>query len=80
MMKSQCWIKWEWPRNHDFLDVERQGMIYRILGKTGINTSLLSLGTGGARKLGQAKGLSLLEQKKLAQLITLITHTYYQKK
>ena len=64
-MKSRCWIKWEWPRNHDFLDVERQGMIYRVLGKTGLNTSLLSLGTGGARKLGQTKGLSLLEQKKL---------------
>jgi len=40
-------------------------MIFRVLGKTGLNTSLLSLGTGGARKLGQTKGLSLLEQKKL---------------
>ena len=40
-------------------------MIYRKLGKTGLKSSLLSLGTGGARKLGQTSGLSFQEQKKL---------------
>ena len=40
-------------------------MIYRKLGKTGLKSSLLSLGTGGARKLGQTSGLSFQEQKNL---------------
>ena len=40
-------------------------MIYRKLGKTGLKSSLLSLGTGGASKLGQTSGLSFQEQKNL---------------
>ena len=40
-------------------------MIYRRLGRTDLNVSLLSLGTGGARRLGQAMGMTLLDQQRL---------------
>ena len=40
-------------------------MKYRDLGKTGIKTSLLSLGTGGARQFGQTQGHSISQQKRL---------------
>ena len=40
-------------------------MKYRDLGKTGITTSLLSLGTGGARQFGQTQGHSINQQKRL---------------
>lgn len=42
-------------------------MITRTLGKTGLQTSILSLGTGGARQLGQTVGHSLNDQKKLVE-------------
>ena len=40
-------------------------MKYRTLGRTGINVSLASLGTGGPSNLGQRKGLSQLDQTRL---------------
>ena len=40
-------------------------MIYRRLGRTNLSVSLLSLGTGGARRLGQAMGMTLLDQQRL---------------
>ena len=40
-------------------------MIYRRLGRTDLNVSLLSLGTGGARRLGQATGMTLMDQQAL---------------
>ena len=40
-------------------------MIYRRLGRTNLSVSLLSLGTGGARRLGQAMGMALLDQQAL---------------
>tara|TARA_B100001750_G_scaffold233597_1_gene234005 strand:+ start:280 stop:1227 length:948 start_codon:yes stop_codon:yes gene_type:complete len=40
-------------------------MIYRNLGRTGLKTSILSLGTGGARRLGQDTGLGIDGQKRL---------------
>ena len=40
-------------------------MIKRPLGKTGMKTSILSLGTGGARQFGQTMGHSIKEQTKL---------------
>ena len=40
-------------------------MIYRRLGRTDLNVSLLSLGTGGARRLGQATGMTLIDQQAL---------------
>ncbi|MDE0744328.1 MAG: aldo/keto reductase [SAR202 cluster bacterium] len=42
-------------------------MIKRILGKTGMEVSLLSLGTGGARQLGQTVGHSICDQKNLVK-------------
>ncbi len=42
-------------------------MIKRILGKTGMEVSLLSLGTGGARQLGQSIGHSIYDQKRLVK-------------
>ncbi len=42
-------------------------MIKRILGKTGMEVSLLSLGTGGARQLGQSIGYSMYDQKRLVK-------------
>ena len=40
-------------------------MIKRPLGKTGMETSILSLGTGGARQFGQTMGHSIKDQTKL---------------
>ena len=40
-------------------------MIKRPLGKTGMETSILSLGTGGARQFGQSIGYSIKDQTKL---------------
>jgi L-galactose dehydrogenase len=40
-------------------------MKYRTLGRTGLNVSLASLGTGGPSNLGQRKGLSQLDQTRL---------------
>ena len=40
-------------------------MIYRRLGRTNLSVSLLSLGTGGARRLGQAIDMTLLDQQRL---------------
>ena len=40
-------------------------MIYRRLGRTNLSVSLLSLGTGGARRLGQAMDMTLLDQQRL---------------
>ena len=40
-------------------------MIYRRLGRTNLNVSLLSLGTGGARRLGQTTGMTLIDQQAL---------------
>lgn len=37
-------------------------MHYRVLGKTGLNVSLLGLGTGGPSSLGQSANLALPEQ------------------
>jgi len=42
-------------------------LIKRILGKTGMEVSLLSLGTGGARQLGQSIGYSMYDQKRLVK-------------
>ncbi|MCS5647959.1 MAG: aldo/keto reductase [Dehalococcoidia bacterium] len=42
-------------------------MIKRVLGKTGMEVSLLSLGTGGARQLGQTIGHSIYDQKRLVK-------------
>jgi aryl-alcohol dehydrogenase-like predicted oxidoreductase len=35
-------------------------MEYRTLGRTGFEVSVLSLGSGGARALGQSIGIDLL--------------------
>ena len=43
----------------------KSNMKYRYLGKTGIKTSLLSLGTGGARQFGQTQGHNIDDQKRL---------------
>lgn len=43
----------------------KSNMKYRYLGKTGIKTSLLSLGTGGARQFGQTQGHNINDQKRL---------------
>ena len=40
-------------------------MIKRPLGKTGMDASILSLGTGGARQFGQSMGYSIKDQTKL---------------
>ena len=40
-------------------------MIYRLLGRTKLNVSLLSYGCGGARRMGIALGFSLQKQQKL---------------
>lgn len=37
-------------------------MLYRTLGRTGLEVSLLSLGSGGAKQLGQADGLTQDQQ------------------
>ncbi len=42
-------------------------MEYRTLGRTGLDVSLLSLGTGGARKLGQSVGMTQADQTALVQ-------------
>lgn len=42
-------------------------MEFRTLGKTGLNVSLLSLGTGGARQLGQSQGMSQAQQTTLVR-------------
>ena len=42
-------------------------MHYRTLGRTGIEVSLLSLGSGGAKMLGQADGLTQREQTALVR-------------
>ena len=42
-------------------------MKFRTLGKTRLNVSLLSLGTGGARKLGQSLGMSQSQQTTLVR-------------
>ena len=40
-------------------------MIYRLLGRTKLNVSLLSYGCGGARRMGIALGFSLQKQQEL---------------
>jgi len=42
-------------------------MHYRTLGKTNLNISLLSLGTGGARRFGQAQGMTQPQQNALLE-------------
>ena len=42
-------------------------MQFRTLGKTGLNVSILSLGTGGARQLGQSQGMSQPQQTTLVR-------------
>ncbi|MBT5874267.1 MAG: hypothetical protein HOH43_12680 [Candidatus Latescibacteria bacterium] len=42
-------------------------MHYRILGRTGLKVSLLSLGSGGARLMGQEQGLTQNDQDKLVR-------------
>ena len=42
-------------------------MQYRKLGKTGLNVSLVSLGSGGPSKLGQNTGLSGDDQDSLVR-------------
>ncbi|MEE2709325.1 MAG: aldo/keto reductase [Gemmatimonadota bacterium] len=42
-------------------------MQYRTLGRTGLRVSLLSLGTGGARRMGQRQGLTQQDQDKLVR-------------
>ena len=42
-------------------------MQYRTLGRTGLSVSLLSFGSGGARQLGQADGLTQREQTALVR-------------
>ena len=42
-------------------------MEHRILGRTGLRVSLLSLGSGGARQLGQAIGMTQSEQTALVR-------------
>jgi L-galactose dehydrogenase len=42
-------------------------MEYRTLGRTGLRVSLLSLGSGGARQLGQATGMTQAEQTTLVR-------------
>jgi len=42
-------------------------MQYRTLGRTGLKVSLLSLGTGGARRMGQRQGLTQQDQDKLVR-------------
>ena len=42
-------------------------MEYRTLGRTGFEVSLLSLGSGGARSLGQSIGMTQDEQTALVQ-------------
>ena len=40
-------------------------MLYRTLGRTGLQVSLMSFGTGGPSNLGQRTGLSPEGQKNL---------------
>lgn len=42
-------------------------MHYRTLGRTGLKVSLLSLGSGGARLMGQEQGLTQQDQDKLVR-------------
>ena len=42
-------------------------MQYRTLGRTGLKVSLLSLGTGGARRMGQRQGLTQQDQDRLVR-------------
>ena len=42
-------------------------MHYRILGRTGLKVSLLSLGTGGTRSMGQKQGLTQQDQDMLVR-------------
>ena len=42
-------------------------MEYRRLGRTGLDVSVLSLGTGGARQLGQKAGMSQTEQTRFVR-------------
>jgi L-galactose dehydrogenase len=42
-------------------------MHYRTLGRTGLQVSLLSLGSGGARQLGQSAGMTQTEQTALVR-------------
>ena len=44
-------------------------MRYRTLGRTGLNVSLLSFGSGGPSKLGQNTGLSSNEQNDLIRQV-----------
>ncbi len=42
-------------------------MHYRTLGRTGLNVSLLGLGSGGASRLGQRYKLSASESERLVR-------------
>ena len=42
-------------------------MQYRRMGRTGLDVSLLSLGTGGARQLGQKTGMTQAEQTRFVR-------------
>ena len=42
-------------------------MHYRRMGRTGLDVSLLSLGTGGARQLGQTTGMTQAEQTRFVR-------------
>ena len=42
-------------------------MLYRTLGRTGLEVSLLSLGSGGAKQLGQADGLTQDQQTSIVR-------------
>ena len=44
-------------------------MHYRTLGRTGLRVSLLSLGTGGARLMGQAQGMIQQQQNALIKTV-----------
>ena len=61
-------------------------MHYRTLGRTGLKVSLLSLGTGGTRSMGQTQGLTQQDQDMLVRrsldlginLFDIYDHSYHQ--
>ena len=42
-------------------------MQYRELGRSGLSVSILSLGSGGPKKLGQADGMNQIDQTNLVR-------------
>ena len=50
------------PNSTLIVECELQKLLYRTLGRTGLNVSLLSYGTGGPRLFGQNEGMDRADQ------------------